>query len=348
MLNLLKNRNSYFSNENTRTFKSWRIVQIAVWTVGAYIFFNLIFFPSLGIHLFWNILIPVAPALLVVAVGVWRNICPMASTALLPRHFGISKRKKLKIAQTGNLNLIGLVLLFLVVPLRHAIFDLSGHATAIFLASSGLIAILAGVFFEWKSAWCSGLCPIHPVEKLYGFKSGVKVINAHCGECFRCVTPCPDSTPGVHPMSSKKTSTHKLVGLLTVGGFPGFVWGWFQVQDYNGIASIEQLITIYKLPLLGLLFTLLLFVILKKYIRENLLISIYSGLAVSCYYWFRIPALLGFGIFPGDGMLIDLSSNIPEWYIHLVITGISLFFFWWIIIRNKEKKSWLIRPAYAD
>ena len=35
------------------------------------IFFSLIFFPKIGIHAFWNVLIPIAPALVVVAVGLW-------------------------------------------------------------------------------------------------------------------------------------------------------------------------------------------------------------------------------------------------------------------------------------
>ena len=167
----------------------WRIVQTLIWIVGVIILFNLIFYPTIGIHLFWNILIPVAPILLVVAVGVWRNICPLASTALFPRHLELSKRKKLSIEQTGKFNLIAVIALFVIVPLRHAIFDMNGPATAILILSLGLIAVILSFFYEWKSAWCSGLCPIHPVEKLYGLKNKLSLPNAHCNECFRCVTP---------------------------------------------------------------------------------------------------------------------------------------------------------------
>jgi hypothetical protein len=151
-----------------RSILIWRIVQTLVWLVGVFILFNLIVYPTIGLHLFWNVLIPVAPALLVVAVGVWRNICPLASTALFPRHMGVSKRKKLTITQVGKLNLIAVIALFIIVPLRHAIFDMNGMATAILIISIAGVAVIAGLFFEWKSGWCSGLCPIHPVEKLYG------------------------------------------------------------------------------------------------------------------------------------------------------------------------------------
>ncbi len=333
---------------SSRSILIWRTIQTLVWLIGVLILFYLFFYPTIGIHLFWNILIPIAPALLVVAVGVWRNVCPMASTALFPRHMGFSKRKKLTIAQTGKLNLIAVVALFVIVPLRHAIFDTNGLATAILILSLGLIAVILGLLYEWKSAWCSGLCPVHPVEKLYGLNNQLSLPNAHCNKCYRCVTPCPDSTQGIDPLSSKKTNYHKIAGFLMVGAFPGFVWGWFQVPDYHGITGIDQLITIYMMPMIGLFATSVLFLILKRFIQEKILTAIFSAAAVSLYYWFRLPALFGFGIFPDDGMLIDLTGIVPEWSMTITVLATTLFFLWWIIFRKNNKSSWAIRPAYAD
>jgi hypothetical protein len=319
-----------------------------VWLIGVVILFNLIFYPTIGIHLFWNILIPVAPVLLVVGVGIWRNVCPMASTSLFPRHMGVSKRKKLTFAQTGKLNLIAVIALFLIVPLRHAIFDMNGLATALLIILLGVIAVIGGLFYEWKSFWCSGLCPVHPVEKLYGLKNKLSLPNAHCNECYSCVTPCPDSTSGISPLSLKKTMSYRIAGFLMVAAFPGFIWGWFQVPDYSGIIGIEQLMTIYKLPLLGLFVTSILYLILRRFIQEKVLIAIFSATAVSCYYWFRIPALFGFGIFPGDGMLIDLTGVLPRWTLTMTIIVMTLFFFWWIVFSKQKKISWTSRPTYAD
>lgn len=324
----------------------WRIAQILVWLIGAVILFNLFFYPTIGIHLFWNVLIPVAPALLVVASGVWRNVCPMASNALFPRHIGLSKKIKISQAQSGKLNLIAVIALFLITPLRHAIFDTNGLATAILILSLTVVAIIMGLLFEWKSGWCSGLCPIHPVEKLYGINNRLSLPNAHCDHCFRCVSPCPDSTSRINPMSSKKTVNHRIAGFLMAGAFPGFLWGWFQVPDYFGITNLAQLITVYKMPLIGLLISIALFLILKKFIKEKTLVTIFSAAAVSCYYWFRLPALVGFGIFPGDGMLIDLSNSIPEWSITITAIAVTLFFFWWIVVRKQKRISWVKRPAY--
>jgi len=327
---------------------TWRLIQTSVWLIGVFIIINLIFNPTLGLHLFWNILIPIAPFLFVVAVGIWRNVCPMASTALFSRHMGFSKRKKLSIPQSGKFNLIAIIALFIIVPLRHAIFDLNGLATAVLIISIVLIATTTSFIYEWKSAWCSGLCPIHPVEKLYGLKPKLELPNAHCNQCYKCVTPCPDSTPGITPLSSNKTNYHKLTGMLTVGAFPGFVWGWFQVQDYLGIENLNQLLLIYKFPIIGALITSIIYLVVKQYINKQILIEFFSAATVSCYYWFRIPALFGYGLFPGDGMLVDLTASIPLWSINIIIIGFTIFFFWWLVFSKQNINSWAVRPDFAD
>lgn len=347
-INMIKNKLKSGDQLSPKSILIWRIVQTLVWLIGITILFYLLFYPTIGIHLFWNILIPIAPALFVVAVGIWRNVCPMATTALFPRHMNFSKRKKLSLSQTSKLNLIAIISLFVIVPLRHAIFNTSGLATAILIISMGLIAVILGLFYEWKSAWCSGLCPVHPVEKLYGLNNRLTLPNAHCNQCYRCVTPCPDSTLGIDSFSSKKTNYHKVSGFLMIGAFPGFIWGWFQVLDYNGVNSIGQLVTIYLMPIIGLLATSILFLILKRFFKEKTLIAVFSTVAVSFYYWFRLPALFGFGIFPGDGMLIDLTGIVPEWSMTVIVFITTIFFFWWIVFKKNNKISWAIRPVYAD
>jgi hypothetical protein len=325
----------------------WRILQAAVWVVGATILFCLLFFPAIGIMLFWNILIPVAPALLVVAIGAWRNICPLATTALLPRKLNLSGKKKLTAKQTAKLNLIALIALYLIVPLRHALFNTNGMATALLLIFAVIVAVSAGFMYDWKSAWCSGLCPVHPVEKLYGARSLMSFPNAHCGLCVNCTTPCPDSSPDVHLTFKAKSVYQKVYGLLLVGGFPGFVWGWFHVADNRGILGLTQLLNIYAVPFTGMIITALLYWTLTKshtLKNEKLLIDIFAAAAVSCYYWFRLPALLGFGRFTGDGVLIDLSSTMPVWVIRFLISNITIFFFWWMVLRKRKAVSWLYRP----
>jgi len=344
----------YFKSGNqlsSRSILIWRIAQAAVWLVGFVILVCLVFFPSLGLLLFWNILIPVAPALFVVGVGVWRNVCPLATTNLLPRHAGLSKRKRLSVTQLGKLNLVAVVALYMIVPLRHAVFNNNGLATALLIGSMSLAGVIMGFFYEWKSAWCSGLCPVHPVEKLYGGNVFMSIPNAHCDECMNCVIPCPDSTPNMHPMAYLKNSYQQLSGLLIVGGLPGFIWGWFHVADESRVTSWHTFTGVYNMPLLGFIVTLVLYEVLSSIIQpkyERKLISLFAASGVSCYYWYRIPALFGFGNFGSDGLLVDLHNTLPGWSLSAITCITTIFFFYWLAIRKQNNRSWVIRPQYAN
>lgn len=324
-----------------RSLVIWRIAQAIVWLAGIIILFCLLFFPAIGILLFWNILIPVAPALLVISTGFWRNVCPLATTNLLPRHFGLSKKKKLTAKQLGLFSFIAVVALYIIVPLRHALFNTSGPATAALIISMVITGLILGSFYEWKSAWCSGLCPIHPVEKLYGGNIFARLPNAHCSECANCVAPCPDSTANIHPRASKKNLWFRMSGFLTTGGLPGFIWGWFQVPDKTFADSLNQLVLTYEWPFLGLAVSLAIYGLLSvntepKY--EQKLSGFFAATGVSCYYWHRIPALFGFGHLGADGLLIDLKGKFPAWGINLIIIAMTAFFFYQLFIRDKIKK----------
>jgi hypothetical protein len=327
----------------------WKTLQAVFWAVGVGIFGLLIFLPTLGVTIFWNILIPLAPALLVIATGVWRNICPLATTALLPERLGFSKKKQLTAPQQQTLNLLGVIFLFFILPLRHLLFNISGQATALVIFSMIVMAVAAGVIFESRSAWCAGLCPIHPVEKLCGSSVGFSVLNAQCASCIKCSVPCPDSTKNITAQSLKSTRSSVRESLLA-GGFPGFIWGWFQVPDYFAGAGFSKLLTVYGYPALGAMVTMTLYIVLKRMFPQSkrILIQIFGATAVSCYYWFRLPQLFGFSPIPSNGILINLSASIPGWtmsFLNLVTTG---FFIWWMVIANQKLRSWSRRPPYRE
>jgi hypothetical protein len=94
----------------------------------------------------------------------------------------------------------------------------------------------------------------------------------------------------------------------------------------------------------------MLFLLLKKIvgkINEAILISIFAATAVACYYWFRIPSLIGFGVYHTDGMLINLKSLVPRWIVDVMVATSTVFFFWWIVFRKTNLQSWVVRPEYA-
>jgi ferredoxin len=327
----------------------WGKVQALVWAVGALILVTLVVAPRIGLHAVWNVLIPLAPALFAIAPGLWRNICPLGTTSQLPRHFGVSLARPLPERWQRAFQTIALALLLLVVPLRHVSFNQDASATLTALVVLGGLALTAGFLFEGKSGWCAGLCPVHPVEKLYGQEPAFSVSNAHCDECARCTAICPDSTRAIHPLEVGKGAWQRASGALLVGGFPGYVWGWFQVRDHGPGAGWEHLAGAYLLPFAAMAVSLAAYVLLVRSCARETRPSIdraFAAAAISTYYWFRLPALIGYGRFPGDGMLVDLTDRLPASAILPIQLGAVSFWAMWLVVRNGRNRSWQIRPAY--
>ncbi len=247
----------------------------------------------------------------------------------------MSGRTELTSAQSRRLQGIGVVLLLAIVPLRHVVLNLDGPATATAMIVLALLAIGMGLKAPGKSGWCTGLCPVHPVEKLYGIKPAVHFQNHHCQPCVKCTPLCPDT----HSPTSHNAF---------VGGFAGYIYGWFQVPDWADGVGWSHLPTAYAWPLGGflagwLLYRLLQSLLPKENQRKQLLLA-FSAAAISCYYWFRLPALFGYGPFPGDGMLIDLRDTLPAWFPVVTPYLTTLFFFAWFF-RRAPHRTWM-KPQF--
>ena len=332
--------------------KIWLVLQAVVWAVCLIMVVALFVKPVIGLHAFWDVLIPVAPALIALLPGVWRNICPTATMSQLPRHLGISKKKKMSVKTHGRLVLLSVVLLFAIIPLRHTYFDLNGPATGTFLIVATLVAIFLAYTYDGKSGWCASLCPVHQVEKLYGQKPAVTVDNSHCAECSKCVTGCPDSTPAASPHLGGKVWTRRAAAFGLIGAFPGYVWGWFQVQDYATLsAGLENIVNTYAIPVIGGTVTLVLYALLISSVslqKRKTIDRFFAAGAISCYYWYRIPWLLGFSQFDGNGMLVDLTDAISPTVIIVVPYITTAFWVWWIALKRNGLRSWMEMPPKTN
>ncbi len=323
--------------------RGWIVGQAAAWLAGAAILACLVGLPRTGLHLLWDVLIPCAPLLFMLAPGVWRNLCPLATTSMLPYRLGLSARLRLPDLWQARLHLLAVVLLFALVPLRRAGLNIDGPMSAWALLALGASAVLMGFVFDAKSGWCASLCPVHPVERLYGTRPAVTVSNAHCVACQRCSVLCPESTPGMRPRMGRRSGITAVSSALLVGGFPGFIWGWFQVPD--GCPPILA----YGTPLAGLSVTLGVYLLLRRALspmRHDVLDRGFAGAAAVCYYVYRLPALIGFSLFPGDGVLVDLTGTLPAWSplpIRIAVVALLLGWFW----RHARRRSWTRRPPYA-
>jgi len=327
----------------------WRSLQWAFFLIGLTLFLTLVFFPEIGVVAFWDVLIPVAPLLFLLSTGFWRNVCPLSAVAMLPHHLKFSKRKRISQKWQGRLALGSVLLLFIIVPARHLVLNNDGVATAIVLAALGATAFFGGVFFDVKSAWCTGLCPVHPVEKLYGQKVGFTTKNAHCGACHNCVMPCPDSSPRFAEQKTQERNLQSVATTLLTGGLPGFIWGWFHVPDCRSGGDLRECAMAFGLPWATLAITLVAYVLLRKLLpksQEALLTNIFAAASISCYYWYRIPSLFGYGLFPQDGLLVDLTQALPLWSIMAAQVAAVAFFGWWLVLRSPEPSVWTMRPPF--
>ena len=114
--------------------------------------------------------------------------------------------------------------------------------------------------------------------------------------------------------------------------------------------ALDSFLTVYKLPVVGFFVTLTVYIILAKIVPpkyERTLVSIFAAAGVSCYYWYRIPSLFGFGNYSNDGLLVNLTDSLPLWSISAITITTTIFFFYWLVLRKPTSNSWIIRPRYA-
>lgn len=324
----------------------WRGLQASFFAVGVLIVAMLLFNPPVGLYLLWDVLIPVAPLLLVLAPGVWRNVCPLGSFSLLPAQLGWSRGRSISRAWQQRLLIVAIALLLIIVPLRHVVLDVYGVITGIVLIVVAAAAISLGFVFDWKSAWCSGLCPVYPVEMLYGSRPVISVPNVQCRVCTGCVSPCRDSSRGLVAPDAVKGSAKRLVYMFA-GGFPGFVWGWYLVTPDPTAPAAYQLGIAFLLPLAGLLASALVF--LGFYLafprQRRRLALVFAAFAVATYYWFKLPVMFGL---QGDGThaLVNLSGAMGDWGVWALRIGAGAALFALMLLR-KPGAGWSGRVASA-
>lgn len=320
----------------------WRSLQALFFAIGVVILVALFAAPELGLYLLWNVLIPVAPALLVLAPGLWRNVCPMGTASLIPYHAGLSSRKRVSVQWQGRLLALAVLLLVVIVPLRPVALDTNGLITGSVLLGVALLAGGLGFAFDAKSVWCSGLCPVYPVEMLYGSKPVATVSNSHCRECTACVAPCADSRQNMLPTDAARSGSGKWAALLLIGGFPGFIIGWYQVPTWTLAEGLRNLHVAYAWPLGGMVISLLVFAMLVNAYPKALrgLSVIFAAAAVCAYYWFKLPVMLGLGD-PGSAIIPDLSF-LPAWAIWPLRFGVVVLFA--ALLLRPTRKAWTLRP----
>src|SRR4051812_17292737 len=249
--------------------------------------------PKVGLFLFWRIAIPILPLLFFVVPGLWRNICPLAATNQIPRLLGLSRGHSLPRWLRENYYLIGIALFIIIVASRKVIFNQNGPALGVLLLAILGTAFLGGLVFKGKSGWCSSICPLLPVQRIYGQTPYATIRNSHCTPCVGCTKNCYDFNPRTAYLADLADDDPQYSGYrkFFAGAFPGVILAFYTVPDPPAISVLELYtrFALYILVAAGSFFALDSFVKGQSYKFT----TVYGALAFNYYYWFTAPMFLG-------------------------------------------------------
>jgi NADPH-dependent 2,4-dienoyl-CoA reductase/sulfur reductase-like enzyme/ferredoxin len=283
----------------------------------------LVWAPAVGLAATWGVIIPLAPLLFLAAPGVWRNVCPLAALNQLPRLAGFTRG----LVQTPRLKeyayVVGMVALLALVATRKPLFNHSGIATAVLILGMMALAFLGGTLFRGKSGWCSSVCPLLPVQRLYGQTPFLTVANTHCQPCVGCTKNCYDFNPTVAYLADQYDDDRHYVGYrrFFAAIFPGFVFAYFNIPDPPaiGLGGMYLQFALYAGASLAL------FTALDTFLKTTpaKLPAVFGIAAFNVYYWHAVPLL-------ADAMEELTGRPEPEWAVWLVRGLFGALSLWWL------------------
>ncbi|RMH23656.1 MAG: hypothetical protein D6701_00075 [Gemmatimonadetes bacterium] len=254
--------------------------------------------PDTTLDILWNAVIPILPAAFLLAPSLWRNVCPLATLNML----GGGRRVLTARVATGA-SAIGIVLLFVLVPARRFLFNENGPALAVTILAVASLALLAGALFSAKAGFCNAICPVLPVERLYGQEPLLRVRQVRCRRCVRCTqTACIDL--------SARESVRQTFGARADGtgwvftpfgifalAFPGFVIGYFTTSD--GPLSTWAAVYGHVGAWSGASLALLGAITLVGRVPALWMTRLCGVAALVLYYWFGAPGIAQVWALPG-------------------------------------------------
>ena len=306
-------------------------VPIAVWhglrvlSVAAAIGLGLLLIvrPQTGLFVLWQLVIPIVPAVFLLAPGLWRNVCPLAALNQLPRLAGFTKGLAHSPAIREYSFIVGIVGFFALVSSRKLLFNGDGMATAILLFGALGLAFVGGVLFRGKSGWCSSVCPMLPVQRLYGQTPFVTVPNSHCRPCVGCTKNCYDFNPKVAYLADQYDDDRRYVGFrrFFAAVFPGFVLAFYLAPD-PPVVTVERMYLEFAAYMAA---SLAAFTTLETFakVRANTLTALFAAAAFNIYYWFAAEKLVA-----AVSELVQATPAPPwTWAIRGAVLAVTLVWF---------------------
>ncbi len=274
--------------------------------------------PKPTLHVLWDMVIPLLPVVFLVNPLIWRNVCPLATLNDLSGNR--PGRHPMKSGMTRAGWIVGIALLFVLVPARRFLFNENGPALAIAIALIAVLALIAGLLFARRAGFCSSICPVLPVEKLYGQVPLLAVRGARCDQCTLC------TTVGCIDLAATKTVAQTIGPLRRDGrwlrtgfgafaaAFPGFVIGYFTAT--NGDLATAPAVYLRVLALSALSYVIVAAAATALRLRAVVAIPLLGASALALYYWYATPSLVEAYGAPGAATLalrVVIGATLVAW-----------------------------------
>ena len=210
----------------------WRWGQGAVLALTAVLLAGLWLAPARFLALFWGVVIPLLPLSFLVSPQLWRAVCPLATLNMLDQRTG-RRRRSMAISRWSEAPAI--IALVVLVPARHLAFNHEAWTLALLVVAAAVVAFLAGRWFEAKAGFCNLLCPVLPVERLYGQHPLLNVANPRCPSCSVCTPRGCIDLAGTKALPQLLGPRRRNTGWMLTGfglfalAFPAFIAGYFTI-----------------------------------------------------------------------------------------------------------------------
>ncbi len=271
----------------------WLVLRVAT-LVGTFALAALLILaPQLGLRLFWGLMIPLVPALLVVAPGLWRQVCPMAFLNQIPRMSKLSAARDLpEVARTWAFT-IAVLIFFVAVALRAPLLNQNGLIVGLGVLGVLILALLGGLVFKGRSGWCGTFCPLGPIQRDYGQAPVLVVRNGYCDTCVGCQKNCYDFNPRAAIFGDIYDEDPRYAGQrrFFMAMMPGMILGYF-LQDQHPAygAHLHALVLIAATcASVGAYQLLTSFLGVTPFRAANL----FACLALIAFYAFAVPIVFG-------------------------------------------------------
>jgi hypothetical protein len=250
--------------------------------------------PTSALQTLWYVAIPILPATFFLSTAIWRGVCPLATLNEIGNRLGGQRAPSSRMLLAFSVG--GLILFHVLVPARHFVFNQNGLVLAGTVAAVGGLAVLLGARFTVRSAFCNALCPVLPVELLYGQAPLLQLERGRCPTCTVC-TPrgCLDLAEGKAITQLLGSSRHTGRWLATrYGAFfaalPGFIIGYNQVKD----GPLSSAALVYATTLGWSLASVLVIVAAVRAfrLRSQHALPLIAAAAGALYYWYAGPAIV--------------------------------------------------------